>query len=106
MARDVSFFLLGETRTKDSTGQTVTTKTEIEAIGIQSSTYQNEFFQADQAGLRPQGSIKMNSADYHGEKLLGFKDANLNMTVYSIYRTFEPDNDWIELYYGSRVGNG
>lgn len=106
MARDVSFFLLGETRTKDQTGQTVTTKTEIEAIGIQSSTYQNEFFQADQAGLRPQGSIKMNSADYHGEKLLGFKDANQNMTVYSIYRTFEPDNDWIELYYGSRVGNG
>lgn len=48
----------------------------------------------------------MNSADYHGEKLLGFKDANQNMTVYSIYRTFEPDNDWIELYYGSRVGNG
>ena len=35
MARDVSFFLLGETRTKDATGQTVTTKTEIEAIGIQ-----------------------------------------------------------------------
>jgi hypothetical protein len=106
MARDVSFFLLGETRTKDATGQTVTTKTETEVIGIQDSTYQNEFFQASQAGLRPQGSIKMNRADYSGEKFLGFKDANLNLTVYSIYRTFEPDDDWIELYYGSRVGNG
>lgn len=105
MARDVSFYLLGEQRTKDATGQTVTTKTETGVIGIQSSTYQNEFFQADQAGLRPQGSIKMNSADYHGEKLLGFKVGE-DMIVYSIYRTYEPDNDWIELYYGSRVGNG
>jgi hypothetical protein len=48
----------------------------------------------------------MNRAEYSGEKFLGFKDENLNLTVYSIYRTFEPDDDWIELYYGSRVGNG
>ena len=106
MARDVYFFLLGEQRLKDATGQTVTTKTEIGVLGTQNSVYQNEFFQADQAGLRPQGSIKINSAEYHGEKLLGFKDEQNNMTVFSIYRTFEPDNDWIELYYGARVGNG
>lgn len=106
MARDVYFYLLGEQSTKDSTGQTVVTKTEVGVIGIDNSVYQNEFFQADQAGLRPQGSIKMNSADYHGERYLGFKDDQGNRTDYSIYRTYEPDNDWIELYYGSRVGNG
>ena len=43
----------------------------------------------------------MNQIEYNGEKL-----RSINGQEFSIYRTYEPDADWIELYYGRRVGNG
>lgn len=103
MDHDISFNLIPDVRTKDSTGQSVPSSDAkpTECIGFQRSVYQNEFYQADQAGIRPQGVIKMNLADYSGEKYL-----SINGNKYSIYRTFEPGADWIELYYGERVGNG
>lgn len=103
MDHDITFKLIPDVRTKDSTGQSVpSSETQpIECIGFQRSVYQNEFYQADQAGIRPQGVIVMNLADYSGERYLSI-DGN----KYSIYRTFERDQDWIELYYGDRVGNG
>ena len=102
MSQDVSFDLVSATITKDATGQSVPGKPKnTTCIGSLDSVYQNEFYQADQAGIRPQGVIKMNLADYSGEKYL-----SINGNKYSIYRTFEPGADWIELYYGERVGNG
>lgn len=101
MEKDITFTLIGEIYQKDSTGQNIPTPTETECVGTESSVYQNEFFAADQAGIRSQGVIKMNVADYNGEKLL-----SINGQEFSIYRTYERDADWIELYYGRRVGNG
>lgn len=101
MERDISFNLITETTTKDANAQSIVTKKSVPCIGRETSTYQNEFFQASQAGMRPQGVIKMNLAEYGGQKLL-----SINGQEYSIYRTFTPDLDWIELYFGERVGNG
>lgn len=103
--QDVSFTLISQAYVKDSTGQMVPTgePTKANVIGLQKSVYQNEFFQADQAGIRAEGVIEMNIADYNGQSKLIFEGK-----PYTIYRTYEPKDkpDIIELYYGERVGNG
>ena len=101
--QDVSFKLIDNTYTKDSTGQMVPSAnpTETDVIGFQKSASQNEFFQAEQAGIRAEGVIEMNSVEYSGQTLL-----SLNGKPYTIYRTYEPGPDKIELHYGERIGNG
>lgn len=103
--QDISFKLISETYTKDSTGQWIPSgkPTEISCIGLQRSISQNEFYQADQAGIRSEGVLEMNSADYSGETTI-----EIDGKPYTIYRTYEPKDkpDIIELYYGERVGNG
>ena len=102
MSRDISFDLISTTTTKDAAGQSIPGEPKISScIGTLDSVYQNEFYQADQAGIRPQGVIKMNIAEYGGQKIL-----SVDGQKYTIYRTYERDADWIELYYGERVGNG
>lgn len=103
--QDISFNLINESYSKDSTGQWVPSgkPTEVSCIGLQKSVSQNEFFQADQSGIRAEGVIEMNSVEYSGEKKL-----SINGVLYTIYRTYEPKDkpDIIELHYGERVGNG
>ena len=103
--QDISFKLINESYSKDSTGQWIPSgkPTEVSCIGLQKSATQNEFFQADQSGIRAEGVIEMNVADYSGESKL-----TINDVPYTIYRTYEPKDkpDTIELYYGERVGNG
>ena len=100
MNQIVDFSLLSETITKDAMGQTIRTPKERELIGIQKSGYQNEYYKAEQAGLRPQGIIELSSFDYEGESKL-----KLGKDTFTIYRTFKVGTDRIELYYGERVGN-
>lgn len=95
----ILFDLVTEITSKDSTGQTKKIETIKSVIGKQKSVYQNEFYQADQAGIRPQGVLEISSFDYSGEKLLKINNVN-----YPIYRTYEVGTDKIELYYGERVG--
>ena len=102
MSQDVSFDLVSATITKDATGQSVPGKPKnTTCIGSLDSVYQNEFYQAEQAGIRAQGVITMNRAEFDGQKILSINGQN-----YTIYRTYERDADWIELHYGERVGNG
>lgn len=100
MNRVILFDLISEVAQKDSTGQTKKIKFYQSALGTQKSVYQNEFYKADQAGIRPQGVIVMNVFDYSGEVLL-----KIGNQEFSIYRTFEVGTDKIELYYGEKVGN-
>lgn len=97
----ISFSLPKTTSTKDATGQTTVTKVWKSRIGQQKSVYQNEFYKADQAGIRAQGIIEMSSFDYGGEASL-----IIGSQEFTIYRTREIGTDRIELYYGERVGNG
>lgn len=96
----IAFSLVNETNAKDATGQTKPTTTTTDAIGEQKSVYQNEYYKAEQAGIRPQGIIVMSQFDYGGQdKLI------IGTDTFTVYRTFEVGTDKIELYYGSRVGN-
>lgn len=96
----IDFYLVKQTKTKDSTGQTKTQDTFVLRTGIQKSVYSNEFYKAEQAGLRPQGVIEMSSFDYANESFI-----KIGTQTYSIYRTYLRGTDRIELYYGERVGN-
>lgn len=100
MNKIILFDLIKEMAIKDSTGQVKITKTYLVTLGKQKSVYQNEFYQAEQAGLRPQGIIEMCSFDYDGEKSL-----RIDNKEYVIYRTYEVGTDKIELYYSEKVGN-
>ncbi len=101
MFKIIDFSLLTETKTKDATGQTSSVDVPVSRIGKQKSIYQNEFYKADQAGIRPQGVIEMSSFDYDGQAFL-----MIGIQKYTIYRTYMVGTDRIELYYGERVGNG
>ncbi len=97
-----AFYLMSETVTQDATGQNK--KTLVKSgllIGKLRSVYQNEFYQAEQAGLRPQGVVEMSSFDYKNEPLI-----EIDSKSYTIYRTYLKGTDRIELYFGERVGNG
>lgn len=96
----IDFYLIQETKQKDSTGQTTTQKTFVLRTGTQRSVYQNEFYKAEQAGLRPQGMITMSSFDYSGEAFI-----KIGTQEFSIYRVYYSGTDKVELYYGERVGN-
>ena len=101
MARDISFSLMSQTTEKDSTGQMKPKGEPVEkkCIGTQKSISQNEFFKASQAGFRPDGVIQMNAADYAGETVI-----KIGGNKFTIYRTYYPESDFVELYYGERVG--
>ena len=96
----IEFDLVSMTGSKDSTGQTKTTPTPKTYIGEVKSITQNEYYKADQAGIRPQGIIIMSRFDYDGETQL-----QIGSDTFTIYRTYQPGIDKIELYYGERVGN-
>jgi len=100
MNKIVDFSLVAETLTKDTTGQSKATQKTTACIGKMMSVYQNEFYKAEQAGIRPQGVIEVSSFDYSGEAKL-----TIGTKTYTIYRTHEVGTDRIELYYGERVGN-
>lgn len=102
MGRDISFILKTEVKVKDSTGQMIPSGAPIErlCIGNLKSVSQNEFYKASQAGFQPEGEIEMNAAEYKGESLIVIRGQE-----YTIYRTYESDLDWIEIYFGKRVGD-
>lgn len=52
-----------------------------------------EFFEGGRSGLNPEFKFTVFYADYQGEKTLVY-----NGNAYSIYRTFQARQDYLELY--------
>ena len=96
----VKFKLVSKTTSKDSTAQTISTPTESDCIGKLRSIYESEFFQAAEAGIRPECVIETSAFNYHGERLV-----KVNEDLLTVYRTYKKGTDKIELYIGERVGN-
>lgn len=63
------------------------------------SISQNEFFQAGQNGFKPECVLIVYSLDYQEEQKIQY-----NNKTYSIYRTYERDDERIELYCEVKVG--
>ena len=91
--RDVIAYLIGKTITKNEYKQEVETDTRAEIMALYESVSQSEFYKAGEAGLRPEFRLTTAIIDYNGEK-----EVELDGKRYGIYRTFEVDKDYIELY--------
>lgn len=58
-----------------------------------------EFFEAAKAGLRPQWRFTVFGGDYHGETEIEYQGK-----AYAIYRTYQAEGDYLELYVEAKVG--
>ena len=91
--RDVIAYLIGKAITKNEYKQEVETDTRTEIMALYESVSQSEFYKGGEAGLKPEFRLTTAIIDYSGEK-----EVELDGKRYGIYRTFEVDKDYIELY--------
>lgn len=85
--------LIKEVETLDALNQPTTSETRTNLIAELRSTSRSEFFQGRQAGITPERVFILSAFDYSGEKIVEFEGER-----YAIYRTYEEDDDRIELY--------
>lgn len=62
-------------------------------MALYESVSQSEFYKGGEAGLKPEFRLTTAIIDYSGEK-----EVELDGKRYGIYRTYEVDKDYIELY--------
>ena len=91
--RDVIAYLIGKTITMNARKQEVETDTRTEIMALYESVSQSEFYKGGEAGLNPEFRLTTAIIDYSGEK-----EVELDGKRYGIYRTYEVDKDYIELY--------
>lgn len=81
--------LIAETNTVDEYGDTVTVETERTIFAEVKSIGQNEFYQAQAVGLKPEIKFVIaDFADYQNEKKLKYTPFGGTEEVYTILRTF------------------
>ncbi|MFJ8529639.1 phage head closure protein [Bacillus sp. NPDC094106] len=88
------------TTVEDDLGQ----KEEIETFSKQvfckkKSVPQTEFFQAGQSGIKPKCALIVYTLDYQEEQKVKYREKE-----YSIYRTYERNDEKIELYCEVKAG--
>ena len=91
--RDVIAYLIGKTITMNARKQEVETDTRTEIMALYESVSQSEFYKGGEAGLKPEFRLTTAIIDYSGEK-----EVELDGKRDGIYRTYEVDKDYIELY--------
>lgn len=96
---DDTLFLLKTTYTKNKYGVAVPSQEKNEVMCDKKSVSRNEFFSAGRNGLNPQYVFTVFKGDYQGETVCEY-----NGQTYSIYRTYESDEDCIELYVERKAG--
>jgi len=99
LRNDILFFPI-VTTVKDELGQI----DEVEEFTRQvfckkKSIPQNEFFHAGQSGIKANCVLIVNVFDYQEEAKVKYKDK-----IYSVYRTYEKNDETIELYCEVRTG--
>ena len=99
--------LLSTTITTDTNGNQIETLTERQVFCRVQSITRSEFYAAAQNDLHPDYIFRISHfRDYHGEKLLKYKDYTGTEKVYSVLRTYRPaDEDAIEITATERTGN-
>lgn len=91
--RDVIAYLIGMTITKNEYKQEKETETRSEILARKESISQSEFYKGGEAGLKPEFRLTTAIIDYNGER-----EVEVDGRRYGIYRTYEVDKDYIELY--------
>ena len=95
-----SLKLIKETTTFDSIGQPITSESSTTLIAEVRSASQSEFMQGRQDGLSPAYVFRISVFGYNGETICEFGGNR-----YSIYRTYQADENYIELYAEREVGS-
>jgi hypothetical protein len=90
---DVIAYLIGKTITMNQLKQEVEVETRTEIYARKESISQSEFYKGGEAGLKPDFRLITAIIDYNGER-----EVELDSKKYGIYRTYERDQDYIELY--------
>ena len=81
--------LISETNTVDEYGDTVTVETERTIFAQVKSIGQNEYYQAQAVGLKPEIKFIISDfADYQNEKKLKYTPFGETEEVYTVLRTF------------------
>lgn len=96
---DILFFPVVTTTTDDLGQVEVTEWFTRQAFCEKKSISQNEFFQAGQNDFKPECVLIVYSLDYQEEQKVQY-----NNKTYSIYRTYERDDERIELYCEVKAG--
>ena len=78
---------------KDSIGQPLEKSSEREILAEVTSVNSTEYFSGRQGGLSPALRFRVDRFGYQGEKICKY-----NGIRYSIYKTYESDNNYIDLY--------
>lgn len=100
MTKICKLTLIKEVSGKDDIGQVTETESKTTLIAEVSSVTQSEFMQGQQDGLSPAYVFKISIFGYSGERIVEFGGDR-----YSIYRTYLPDDNHIELYTELEVGS-
>lgn len=90
---DVIAYLLGKTIAMNQLKQEVEVDTRTEIFAQKESISQSEFYKGGEAGLKPDFRLITAIIDYNGER-----EVELDGKKYGIYRTYERNQDYIELY--------
>ena len=84
--------LIDETTTYDSIGQEIKTETETTIQADLSSVVRSEFYQAAQAGLKPERVFLVHEFEYGGQKLINFDGDR-----YSVVRVYALEKDGMRM---------
>ncbi len=90
---DAILTLIKETPVKDNRAVWNVAETSREVMCKKHSVTRNEFFGGGRNGLNPEMMFTVFGGDYEGERKCEFEGKR-----YAIYRTYEADSDYIELY--------
>jgi len=85
--------LINRTVTYDELNQPTETDTAREVVVEVRSVTQSEYFAGRQGGLTPDLAFLLSVFDYEGEKVIEY-----NGQKFEIYRTYEDDDNYVELY--------
>lgn len=96
---DDTLKLLSTTYENNKYGVPVETITAKEVFCKKSSVTRSEFFNAGRNGLNPAFVFTVFKGEYAGESICEY-----NGETYAIYRTYETDSDYIELYVERKGG--
>ncbi|MBR5299817.1 MAG: phage head closure protein [Bacteroidales bacterium] len=100
MTRINKITLIKEVESTDSIGQPVTSESTTDLIAEIQNVTQSEFMQGQQDGLSPAYVFRISIFGYSGERLIEYMDHR-----YTVYRTYQADENYIELYTELEVGS-
>lgn len=91
--------LVTEVITTNAIGQPISTETTSDIVAEVRSVTRSEFMEGSQNGLSPAYVFRISVFGYSNQRILSY-----NGTRYAIYRVYEADENYVELYAERQIG--